>query len=71
MSLSAFSPESLARTSAAHPWRVVIVWILGIIISFAFIATLLASALTVEGQFTNSPDSKFAEELIEERIRPT
>ncbi|NQW17570.1 MAG: MMPL family transporter [Chloroflexi bacterium] len=71
MTLSGLSPEALARSSAAHPWRTVLIWVVVLIIGFFLISNLLGSALTVEGQFTNDPDSKVAQELIEDRIRPT
>jgi RND superfamily putative drug exporter len=45
-----------------------IVWGLLVLISFALISGLLGSALSTEGDVTNNPESKQAEELIEERL---
>jgi RND superfamily putative drug exporter len=69
--LSRLSTESLARSSAAHPKRTILIWVGVLVLGFVLIATLLGSATTVEGNFTNNPDSKVAQELIEDRIQPT
>jgi hypothetical protein len=45
-----------------------IVWGVLVLISFALISGLLGSALSTEGDVTNNPESKQAEELIEERL---
>jgi uncharacterized membrane protein YdfJ with MMPL/SSD domain len=71
MTLSGLSTESLARSSATHPWRTVLIWTAALVLGFVLISLLLESATTVEGNFTNSPDSKVAQDLVEERIRPT
>ncbi len=69
--MSRISTESLARASAAHPFRTLLIWAAVVVAGVFLIATLLGSATTFEGQFTNDPDSKVAQDLIEERIRPT
>ena len=69
--LSRISTENLARTSAAHPWRTIAIWVAAIVVGVFLIATLLDSATSVEERFTNAPDSQVARDLIEERIRPT
>jgi hypothetical protein len=69
--LSSLSTESLARSSAAHPKLTILIWVGVLVIGFVLIFTLLGSATTVEGTFTNNPDSKIAQELIEDRIHPT
>ncbi len=69
--MSRISTESLARAAAAHPWRTLLIWVAAVVAGVFLIATLLGSATTFEGQFTNDPDSQVARDLIEERIRPT
>jgi RND superfamily putative drug exporter len=63
------STEGLARASARHPWLVIGAWIGVFITSIALITTLLSDALTTEVAFTNNPESKQAENLLEERLR--
>ena len=62
------NPESLARSSSRHPWRVVVVWVL-IVVGMGFASqAFLADALTTDIDFTNNPESKQAMQLIEEKI---
>ena len=62
------STGSLARSSARHPWRVIGIWVLAIVISVILWGALFEGAITTEFAFTNNPDSKRADELIEERV---
>ncbi len=62
------STESLARSCGQRPWLTIGIWSLVIILSIGFIALFLADALTSEVQFSNNPDSKQAETLLEERM---
>jgi RND superfamily putative drug exporter len=59
------STEALARTSARHPWTVVGIWLVALLASGVTIATLLGGALTTNEDFTNSPESKRANALLE------
>jgi putative drug exporter of the RND superfamily len=68
MSSRRLSPRQLAAIAVVRPRRVLIVWGLLVLISFALISGLLGSALSTEGDVTNNPESKQAEELIEERL---
>jgi putative drug exporter of the RND superfamily len=62
------NPESMARASSRHPWRVVIVWLV-VVAGFGTAAgTLLASALTSDIAFTNRPESVQAQDRIESEI---
>ena len=45
--------------------------LVAIVVGVLLIRSLLDSATTLEGQFRNNPDSQVAQDLIEERIRPT
>jgi len=63
------NPESLARASSLQPWRVVVAWI-AIIVSASIASGLfLSDALTTDFDFTDDPESKRAEVLLEERLR--
>ncbi|MDO8611736.1 MAG: MMPL family transporter, partial [Dehalococcoidia bacterium] len=63
------STEALARASARRPWLVVGAWAAVFAISIALISGLLSDALTNEVGFTNNPDSKRADTLLEQRLR--
>jgi RND superfamily putative drug exporter len=68
MALS-LTPTSIARGSARHPWRVVGVWGVLFVVSIMLIGAMLSGALTTTATFTNSPDSKKGEDLLEARLR--
>src|SRR5919109_1263322 len=63
--------ERLARVSSRHPWRTIAAWIVGLVLSFGIVATLLGDVLTSEGRVTSPTDSERAAELQAERFRPT
>jgi uncharacterized membrane protein YdfJ with MMPL/SSD domain len=63
--------KRLARASSAHPWRVLAAWLVAVVLALGVIATLYADALTSEGAVTAETDSKRAERLMVERLRPT
>ena len=58
--------ESLARFSAEKRWWVVGVWVVMLAAAIALTVTLLASALTTQFVFTNTPESQRGVDLIEE-----
>ena len=60
--------ESLALRSARHPWITIGIWGLVIIISLALRITLFGDAISTEFTFINNPDSKVADELLEDRL---
>ena len=60
--------ESLALRSARHPWTTIGIWVVVIIISMYLRATILDDAISTEFAFTSNPDSKVADELLEERL---
>ena len=64
-----FSPGSLARSSARHPWRVVGAWVTIVVASFVLIGALLNSALTTTFDVANNPDSRRGATLLEEKLR--
>ena len=63
--------EHLARAASGHPWLTITAWILGLVLSFGIVATLLGDVLTSEGRVTSPTDSERARELQAERFRPT
>ena len=60
--------ESLALRSARRPWTTIGIWALVIIISLALRVTLFADAISTEFAFTGNPDSKKADNLLEDRL---
>ena len=68
MSLN-LSTEAIARSSARRPWVTIGIWVLVIIIAIALRAALFEDAITTEFTFTSNPDSKRADELLEDRLR--
>jgi putative drug exporter of the RND superfamily len=63
--------ERLARAASGHPWLTITAWIVGLVLSFGVVATLLGDVLTSEGRVTSPTDSERAAELQAERFRPT
>ncbi|MDH5223296.1 MAG: MMPL family transporter [Actinomycetota bacterium] len=61
------NPESLARASSRHPWRTVAIWVVLLIAGSASASTLLGPALTTDFDFTNSPEAKRAQQVLEDR----
>ena len=61
------NPETLARASSRHPWRTVVVWLVALIAGVVSAATLLGPALTTDFDFTNTPEAKRAEQILEEQ----
>ena len=65
----AISTESLARASRRRPWLVVGIGVALIVAALVTSTALLGDALTTEFSFTNNPESKRADKLLEERLR--
>ncbi len=61
------NPESLARASSRHPGRTLLIWFLILVGGMASAATLLGPALTTNFDFTNSPEAKRAQTILEDR----
>jgi uncharacterized membrane protein YdfJ with MMPL/SSD domain len=62
------SPRRLAAIAVARPRRVLAVWAVVALVGFALISGLLGSALSSEGDVTNNPESKQAQDLIDARF---
>jgi uncharacterized membrane protein YdfJ with MMPL/SSD domain len=62
--------ERLARGSSRHPLRVFGAWIGAIVVALAFAAAFLPGNLTTNGHVTGSPESKQAENLVNQQFPP-
>jgi putative drug exporter of the RND superfamily len=62
------SPRRLAEIATARPRRMLVIWAGLVLIGFVLIGGFLGSALSSEGDVTNNPESKRAEELIDEKL---
>jgi putative drug exporter of the RND superfamily len=58
-------PESLARASSRHPWRVIGAWIVVIVAGLAASVVLLGGVLNNDIEFTNRPEAVRAQEVID------
>ena len=62
------NPETLARASSRHPWRVIVLWVV-VVVGLGFVSgKFLGGALTNDIAFTNEPESISAMNLIEEMV---
>src|SRR6266542_3650200 len=64
-----FSTKTIARASANHPWRTNGVWGLVLVLSGILIGVLLPSAMTPPSTFSNMPEARRGQKLIEDRLR--
>jgi RND superfamily putative drug exporter len=61
--------ERLARGSALHPWRTIVIWLAVIVAAVLSMSSLLGSGLTSEmKQHGEQPDSAVAEQLLADRM---
>ncbi len=60
--------QGLARMSARHPWRVIGVWIALFVVAGFLTSMFLSGALTTQADFTNNPEAKQAQTLLEDRL---
>lgn len=60
------STERIARSSASHPWRTVLIWAAATVVAVVLIGTLFSSATTTDSDFTFEPPSKKALRLLED-----
>jgi putative drug exporter of the RND superfamily len=62
------NPESIARSSARHPWRTLGVWVVVIVSMGVVSSKLLAGVLSQDIAFTNKPDSVKAQDVIDKQF---
>src|SRR6266545_4551948 len=63
-----FSPQGVARWSAKHRFRVIGLWVVLFLVGGLLTSSYLSGALTTQADFTNNPDSKQAQTLLEQRL---
>ena len=61
-----WSTQSLARGSARNPKKVILGWAVILVIGLVLVGGLFGDAVTTQASFVNNPDSKVAEDLIED-----
>ncbi len=64
------NPETLARASSKRPWMVIGGWLVLLVVAVGLISSLLADTLTTDFDFTDNPEAKRAELLLEARMEP-
>ena len=62
------SPQGVARWSAKRRVTVIAIWVGLLVVGGLLISRYLSGALTTQAQFTNNPDSKQAQQLLEQRL---
>jgi uncharacterized membrane protein YdfJ with MMPL/SSD domain len=62
------SPQSVARWSARRRFTVIGLWVGLFLVGGLLTSMYLSGALTTQAQFTNNPDSKQAQTLLEQRL---
>ena len=62
------SPEPLARRCARRPWLTIGLWVVLLVIGIGLRAMLFEDGVTAEFDFTNEPESKRGENLLEKRL---
>src|SRR6187397_2040611 len=62
------NPESLARASSRHPWRVLIGWVVLVMACGAFVGAGFGDVLTTDIAFTNKPESIQAQDIIDQKF---
>jgi uncharacterized membrane protein YdfJ with MMPL/SSD domain len=63
--------ERLARASSRHPWRVIAIWVLAVVVSFPATAMFLGDVVTADVETTRQTDSKRANELLQRAFPET
>jgi RND superfamily putative drug exporter len=62
------SPQGLARWSARRRLTVIAIWVGLFLVGGLLTSRYLSGALTTQAEFTNNPDSKQAQQLLEQRL---
>jgi RND superfamily putative drug exporter len=61
------STGRIARASARHPWKTLGFWLILLVLG-GFLASGIGDVLNNDEDFTNNPDSKIADHLIDDRM---
>ena len=62
------NPETLARASSHHPWRVIGIWLMLFVIMGGVTGTLLSGVLTTDISFTTPKDDLVRAKRAVERV---
>jgi RND superfamily putative drug exporter len=62
--------EAVAGASSRHPWTIVGLWIVVVVVALALSSAVLGDALTTDIAFTDDPEAERAARLVEDRLRP-
>jgi hypothetical protein len=62
------SPQGVARWSAKRRFTVIAIWVGLFLVGALLTSRYLSGALTTQAQFTNNPESKQAQQLLEQRL---
>ncbi len=62
------NPESLARASSRHPWRVIGSWVVLFLVMGGITGALLSGVLNNDISFTNKPESIKAQDVIDAKF---
>src|SRR6266540_47754 len=62
------SPQRVARWSAGHRFTMIGIWVVLFLVGGLLTSKFLSGALTTQADFTNNPDSKQAQQLLEQRL---
>src|SRR6266702_1556240 len=62
------SPQSVARWSARRRFTVIGIWVGLFLVGGLLTSSYLSGALTTQADFTNTPDTKQAQQLLEQRL---
>ena len=63
------STESISRVSAKHPWPVIGLWVVSVLIAGFLFVSLLSDGETTEFVFVSDADPQVGLELLEDRLR--
>jgi RND superfamily putative drug exporter len=61
------NPETLARASSRHAWTTIAIWVVILVAGFSASGMMLSDALTTDFDFTNNPESKQAQQILDQR----
>ncbi len=63
------STTGMVSASARHPWRVLGIWAVALVLAAVLTATSLSKTLTTDVSFTNNPESLQGSRLLADRLR--
>jgi len=67
--MSALSTVNLAKAASRKPRTTILIWVIAFFIAGGLAGTFLQDNLSSQWRFLNTPESQFADQLIEEHLR--